>query len=64
MFKGIVTAAFGFGVIMTVAAMVSQPTSIASAITPNTTIVKKNLVFPLKGQMTIEPCAFSNCADV
>jgi hypothetical protein len=51
-------------VIMTVAVMVSQPASIASVITPNTTIVKKNMVFPLKGEMTIEPCAISHCADV
>lgn len=64
MFKGIVTAALGVGVIMTVAAMVSQPASTASALTPNTTIVKKNLLFPLKGQMTVDPCAIFYCADV
>ncbi|HEY7747574.1 MAG TPA: hypothetical protein VH933_02740 [Aestuariivirgaceae bacterium] len=64
MFKGIVTAAFGFGVIMTVVFMASQPTPMASAIAPNTTVVKKNLVFPLKGEITIEPCALSYCADV
>jgi hypothetical protein len=64
MFKGIATAAFGFGVVMTVAVMVSQPASIAGAVTPNTTIVKKNLVFPLKENITVESCAVSSCADI
>ena len=65
MFKGIATAAFGFGVIMTVAVMVSQPASTANILMqPNTTIVKKNMVFPLKDKMTVDPCAVSYCADV
>jgi hypothetical protein len=65
MFKGIATAAFGFGVIMTVAVMVSEPASTAGVVVaPNTTIVKKNLVFPLKENMTVETCAMSHCVDV
>lgn len=64
MFKGIATAAFGFGVIMTVAVTVSQPVSTASVVLPNTTIVKKNMVFPLKENMTVESCTISYCADV
>ena len=65
MFKGIATAAFGFGVIMTVAVMVSQPASTANVLMqPNTTVVKKNMVFPLKDKMTVDPCAVSYCADV
>jgi hypothetical protein len=64
MFKGIATAAFGFGVIMTVAAMVSQPASTASVVMPNTTIVKKNMEFPIKDNITVESCAVSFCADV
>ena len=65
MFKGIATAAFGFGVIMTIAVAVSQPASTASVLVqPNITIVKKNMVFPLKENMTVEPCAVTYCADV
>jgi hypothetical protein len=64
MFKGIATAAFGFGVIMTVAVMVSQPASTASVISPNTTVIKKNMVFPLKENMTVDPCAVTYCADI
>jgi hypothetical protein len=64
MFKGIATAAFGFGVIMTVAVMVSQPASTAGVLAPNTTIIKKNMVFPLKENMTVETCALSYCVDV
>lgn len=64
MLKGIATAAFGFGVIMTVAVMVSQPASTASAVSPNTTVIKKNMVFPLKENMTVDPCAVTYCADV
>jgi hypothetical protein len=65
MFKGIATAAFGFGVIMSVAVMVSQPASTANVLVqPNTTIVKKNMVFPLKENMTVDPCAVTYCADV
>jgi hypothetical protein len=64
MFKGIATAAFGFGVIMTVAVMVSQPASTASVISPNTTVIKKNMVFPLKENMTVDPCAITYCADI
>jgi hypothetical protein len=65
MFKGIATAAFGLGVFLTVAIMVSQPEpSTASVYMPNTTVVKKNSVFPLKDHMTVEPCSVSFCADV
>ncbi len=65
MFKGIATAAFGFGLIMTVAVLVSQPASTANVVTqPNTTIVKKNMLFPLKENMTVDPCAVTYCADV
>jgi hypothetical protein len=31
---------------------------------PNTTIIKKNMVFPLKENMTVETCALSYCVDV
>lgn len=65
MFKGIATAAFGFGVIMTVAVMVSEPASTASVVSPpNTTVIEKNMVFPLKGNMTVDPCAVTYCADI
>jgi hypothetical protein len=65
MFKGITTAAFGLGVIMTVAVMVSQPASTASVhVQPNITVVKKNMVFPLKDKMTVDPCAVTYCADI
>ena len=65
MFKGIATAAFGLGVIMTVAVMVSQPASTANVhVQPNTTVVKKNMLFPLKGSMTVDPCAVTYCTDV
>jgi hypothetical protein len=64
MFKGIATAAFGFGVILTVAVMVSEPASTAGVLAPNTTIIKKNMVFPLKENMTVETCALSYCVDV
>jgi hypothetical protein len=64
MFKGIATAAFGFGVIMTVALMVSETASTAAVVMPNTTIVKKNMVFPLKDRMTLDTCAIAYCADV
>jgi hypothetical protein len=65
MFKGIATAAFGFGVIMTIAVMVSQPASTANVtMQPNTTVVKKNMVFPLKDHMTVDPCAVIYCADI
>ena len=64
MFKGIATAAFGFGVIMTVAVTVSEPASTARVIVPNTTIVEKNMVFPLKDNLAVENCAVSYCADV
>lgn len=65
MFKGIATAAFGLGVFLTVAIMVSQPEpSTASVYMPNTTVVRKNSVFPLKDHMTVEPCSVSFCADV
>ncbi|HEY7749897.1 MAG TPA: hypothetical protein VH933_14635 [Aestuariivirgaceae bacterium] len=61
--KGIATAIFGFGVIMSVALLISEPTSTASVIAPNTTIVKKNMVFPLKGSLSVESCAVALCAD-
>ena len=65
MFKGIATAAFGLGVFLTVAVMVSQPgPSTAGVYMPNTTVVKKNSVFPLKDHMTVEPCSVAFCADV
>ena len=64
MFKGIATAAFGFGVVLTVAVMVSEPASTAGAVDPKTTIVKKNMVFPLKSTLSVETCDFSTCADV
>lgn len=64
MYKGIATAAFGFGVAMSVAVMVSQPASTASVVIPNTTIVKKNMAFPIKDNITVESCAVSFCADV
>ena len=65
MFKGIATAAFGFGVIMTIAVMVSQPASTANVtMQSNTTVVKKNMVFPLKDHMTVDPCAVTYCADI
>jgi hypothetical protein len=64
MLKGIATAAFGFGVIMTVAITVSEPASTARVIQPNTTIVEKNMVFPLKNNLAVEDCAVSYCADV
>ncbi|HEY7764565.1 MAG TPA: hypothetical protein VIB38_06220 [Aestuariivirgaceae bacterium] len=64
MFKGIATAAFGFGVIMSVAVMVSQPASTASVVSPNTTVIEKNMLFPLKANMTVDPCAVAYCADV
>ena len=65
MFKGIATAAFGIGVIMTVAVMVSQPASTASVLMqPNTTVVKKNMVFPLKDKMTVDPCAVTYCVNI
>jgi hypothetical protein len=64
MYKGIATAAFGFGVVMSVAVMVSQPASTASVVIPNTTIVKKNMAFPIKDNITVESCAVSFCADV
>jgi hypothetical protein len=65
MFKGIATAAFGLGVVLTVAVMVSQPeASTASVHMPNTTIVKKNSIFPLKNHISVEPCSVAFCADV
>jgi hypothetical protein len=65
MFKGIATAAFGFGVVMSVAVMVSQPASTANVhAQPNITVVKKNMVFPLKDHMTVDPCAVTYCADI
>jgi hypothetical protein len=65
MFKGIATAAFGLGVFLTVAIMVSQPEpSTAGVHMPNITVVKKNSVFPLKDHMTVEPCSVAFCADV
>jgi hypothetical protein len=65
MFKGIATAAFGLGVVLTVALMVSQPeASTAGVYMPNTTVVKKNSIFPLKDHMTVESCSVAFCADV
>lgn len=65
MFKGIATAAFGLGVFLTVTIMVSQPEpSTAGVYMPNTTVVKKNSIFPLKDHMTVEPCGVAFCADV
>jgi len=64
MFKGIATAAFGFGVIMTVAVMISQSASTASVMVPNTTIAKKNMVFPLKPDFAVAICKISVCVDV
>ena len=65
MLKGIATAAFGFGMIMTAAVLVSQPASTANVVPqPNTTIVKKNMLFPLKENMTVDPCAVTYCANV
>lgn len=65
MFKGIATAAFGIGVIMTVAVMVSQPASTASVhVQQNTTVVKKNMVFPIKDKMTVDPCAVTYCVNI
>jgi hypothetical protein len=64
MFKGIATVAFGLCVALTVAVMVSQPqSSTASVIVPNTTVVHKNMVFPLPGNITVEGCKVSVCAD-
>jgi len=65
MIKGIATAAFGLGAFLTVAIMVSQPESSTAGVhMPNTTIVEKNSVFPLKNHMTVEPCSVAFCADV
>jgi hypothetical protein len=64
MFKAIITAAVGFGVIMTVAAVVSQPASTANLIRPNITIVKKKYGVSIKDYMTIDSCRISECADV
>jgi hypothetical protein len=66
MFKGIATAAFGLGIFLTVAIMVSQPESSTAGVynSNNTTIVKKNSIFPLKEHMTVEPCSITFCADV
>jgi hypothetical protein len=49
---------------MTVAVTVSEPASTARVIVPNTTIVEKNMVFPLKDNLTVEDCTVSYCADV
>jgi hypothetical protein len=64
MLKGIATAAFAFGVIMTVTSMVAEPASTTAVLMPNITIVKKNMVFPLKDRMALDSCAITHCADV
>ena len=64
MFKGIATVAFGLFVALAVAVLVFQPqASTASVAMPNTTIVHKNSVFPLPGNITVESCKISSCAD-
>jgi hypothetical protein len=64
MFKGIATVAFGLFVALTVAVVISQPQpSTASVSMPNTTVVHKNSVFPLPGDITVESCKVSICAD-
>lgn len=65
MTKTIATLGFAIVVAMTVGVMVSQPqASTASIVQPNSTVVHKNMVFPLPGQITVESCKVSVCADV
>jgi hypothetical protein len=64
MFKGIAVTAFCFGLIMTAVVNVSQPGATGSIILPHTTVIKKNTLFPLKGRISVEPCAIADCADV
>jgi len=61
--KAYLTAVFAFGVLIIFGFSSLDALSRVELSVPNTTIVKKNMVFPLKGQ-TVEPCANAYCVNV